>query len=66
MPHQHNCQCAVCRRTRGEITRNPKTVITLTRELQEGLQDLSRKTGRSQSQIIREALAAYLEHQARR
>ena len=42
-----------------------KTTLYLPGELQRGLRDLSRRTGRPQAQIIREALASYVAGQER-
>lgn len=44
-----------------------KTTVYLTREQQEALGELSRRSGRPQAHLIREALAVYLvEHPAPR
>jgi hypothetical protein len=37
-----------------------KTTLYLTEELQAGLRDLSRRTGRPQAELIREAVASYV------
>jgi predicted transcriptional regulator len=40
-----------------------RTTIYLPEELQRSLREVARRTGRPQAQLIREALAAYLETQ---
>jgi len=42
-----------------------KTTLYLTADLQVSLRDLSRRTGRPQAEIIREALATYVAGQER-
>ena len=42
-----------------------KTTVYLSTELQRSLQDLSRRTGRAQAELIREALSAYVADQER-
>jgi hypothetical protein len=42
-----------------------KTTIYIPREQHDALEDLSRRTGRPQAHLIREALAAYLVDQVR-
>jgi len=42
-----------------------KTTPYLTEELQRSLKELARRTGRPDAAIVRDALAAYLQHQVR-
>ena len=42
-----------------------KTTLYLPEDLQRSLKEVARRTGRREAAIVREALAAYLQHQTR-